>query len=254
MYEAKRSLGQNFFSNISLANKIVDFTVSSSPKTILEIGPGTGSFTNIFTERGFEVIAIEKDDDLASYIGSLNPNMKVYNDDILQFDFSNLVLEKQNTVCYGSLPYNISKKIIRLLLKVQPVNDYYFIIQREVAEKYSPKTKKSNLLSLTSSLYAESKILLNINPEAFRPRPKVNSSLIHFKIKDNILLDEENEKIEKLIKTAFGKPRKTLSNNIPRNMDIELGEYEKARAEDLVIEDFIKILSYNSVNNEKAEE
>lgn len=240
----KRSLGQNFFINKTLGEKIVRFANETTPDLILEIGPGTGSFTGLLAQTEAKVLCIEKDDQLAARISNLFPQVKVLNQDVLTVTESELDKEIsafQSKVCFGSLPYNISKQIIRKFIEEAFFNRYYFIIQKEVAEKYTAAEGKSNILNLTSSIYSDMRILLKISPEAFTPRPNVVSSLIMFtpnlKIKDQ----KEREAIELLINKAFSQPRKTLFNNLKKDYIFNSDRYKEMRAEQLKLQDFIEL-------------
>lgn len=235
----KRSLGQNFFNNLNLAKKIVELSTATSPSLILEIGPGTGYFTKLFIEKGLKIVAVEKDIELSQMLRVQFPTLSLINEDFLDLDLEKLELVSGETVCYGSLPYNISKRIISKLLDSEiGINDFYFIIQKEVAEKYLEK--ESSILSMTTKLRADSKILLDINPGSFTPKPNVVSSLIHFKRNNNISLVKNREKFIQIVKAAFSKPRKMLKTNLSDFSGIEPSILMK-RPHELSFTDYVDI-------------
>jgi 16S rRNA (adenine1518-N6/adenine1519-N6)-dimethyltransferase len=211
--QPKRSLGQNFFTNQSQAIKIVEHTLSLSPRHIIEIGPGTGSFTQLFaakqnaiinevelpitatkqdkitkqnitTKQDISVIAIEKDDQLFNQLCSIFPKVKIIHADFLDLDLEKLATELNidysTTVFYGSLPYNISKRIIEKVIHETKAMAYYFIVQKEVAEKYCATPPNNNPLAISTNLFATPKLIMTIKPESFTPRPNVMSALIRF--------------------------------------------------------------------------
>lgn len=241
--KAKQSLGQNFFVNKNLGKHIVEKVMEVNPKTVVEIGPGKGFFTYLFKEKKVNIICIEKDDALSQKLRDFLPDIEIYNTDVLKVNFDELLREKKQIVCFGSLPYNLSKKIIDLLLKTQNVEHYFFIIQKEVAEKYVEKVK-SSVLSLKTELFADAKILFNISPHNFTPRPKVDSSLIYFKKNERHKDVRDFDKFVLYLHIAFKQPRKKLKNNLYRRYDIEkLPEKDilEKRAEELNLEQHLKI-------------
>ncbi len=209
----KKSLGQNFFNNLNLAKKIVEIVYESQPKTVLEIGPGTGYFTRLFYEKGIDITAVEKDSELSNDLYIRYPKSTIINADFLEIDLNELKLVSGETVCFGSLPYNVSKRIIaKLLSSDTPISDFFFIIQKEVAQKYS--SKGSSLLGITGKLYADAQSILDISPGSFTPKPKVTSTLIHFHRNNNIQKLKNVETFLKLVRDSFSKPRKMLRNNL----------------------------------------
>lgn len=250
----KKSLGQNFFNNPTLADKIVDLIVQTSPESILEIGPGDGFFTQRFANKGLAVTAIEKDSSLID-----NLKRKIPSANFIESDFMDYKLDEANfpekTTVFGSLPYNIAKQIIRKFFKSSIASNFFFILQREVALKYSDQMK-SSLIYMTTKLYADTKILLNINPGSFIPRPKVESSLVQMKRNSNIQLVNQSNFLQ-LVKLAYGKPRKTLRNNLKGQIEFEdKNQIFNKRAEDLKFTDFVALSNrYKCYNpsNEREE-
>lgn len=213
----KKSLGQNFFVNKNLSTQIVEIVLKEKSDVIVEIGPGSGAFTQFFAKEDTKLFAIEKDDNLSQELKDLYPSVTVKNIDFLDWDFSELEpFKEKNITFFGSLPYNVSKKIIKKIITSEFFNSpSFFIIQKEVAEKYCAKEPNNNFLSLSTALYADTNKLFNISPESFKPRPNVNSTFIQFTPKTVPL--ENSKAFEKFLHNAFRQPRKTLKNNFGRN-------------------------------------
>lgn len=235
-----KSLGQNFFNNQNLAKWIVDNVMSEKPKSIIEIGPGDGYFTKIFLDKLENITVIEKDLELATFLSQKFPNLKIVNTDILLWEDS-LDTYIKPLVIYGSLPYNISKRIISKYIKLKGIKAMYFIIQKEVAQKYISHDNHTSTLSVMTSLYAKVELLKIIKPGNFIPKPKVDSALVKITpIERGILSD--TSKVEKVVKQAFTNPRKTLRNNLKTfnlsNIDPEL---LNKRPENLSTEEYIEL-------------
>jgi len=247
----KKSLGQNFFNNKSLAEKIVSIVLDEDPKGLLEIGPGRGFFTKIFRENAaLEILAVEKDDELASNLRNEIDKVTVLNSDFLNIEEKNLRenmnLEKGKFVCFGSLPYNVSKPIIHMCIQMSELfSDFFFIIQKEVAEKLITHEPKNSYLALKTEIFATTKKILDIRPGSFTPRPNVESSLIRLVPNDNSQ-NLDVEKFEKLLQISFSHPRKTLNNNLKAG-SIDIGKIQQKqlskRPQELSFKEFIDVFS-----------
>lgn len=242
--EPKKSLGQNFFVNRNLSKQIVDTVLSTKPDLIVEIGPGKGYFTEQFHTEVENLLLVEKDDVFSEELRAKFPNRTIINEDFLEWDFKELEMYKnKNIVFFGSLPYNVSKVIIKKVVRSEYfVRPSFFIIQREVAEKYMAKEPNNNLLSLQTALFADVKRLINIGPESFSPRPKVNSSFVSFIPKDTEI-DIDLESFLKFLNMCFTQPRKTLRNNLKavlnKTVDDESNKLLSQRPQHLSLDEFL---------------
>ncbi len=238
----KRSLGQNFFVNENLGRSIVKNVLENDPAGVIEIGPGRGFFTKLFVEMGIQVFAVEKDNALSENLKFLFPEVEVFNEDIFSENLRTIFQKGRGYACFGSLPYNIAKKIIAYLAENSNIENFYFIIQKEVAQKYTSK-EKSSRLSLTTKLYFDSKIIFDISPENFKPRPNVVSSFIKFARNDNLKLVGDLEGFLKYLHLAFKQPRKKLKNNIGKHYtpSNEILDLLNKRPEDFDLEGHLHI-------------
>lgn len=249
--EAKKSLGQNFFVNKNLSEQIVDTVLLENPEVLIEIGPGKGYFTEQFLNQVEKIVLVEKDDLFSEDLTQRIPNATIINKDFLEWDFKELEMYKNSKIVFfGSLPYNVSKVIIKKILRsVYFTNPAFFIIQKEVAEKYIAKEPDNNLLSLQTGLYADVKRLINIGPESFSPRPKVNSSFVSFIPNDTETMDINIDDFLKFLNICFQQPRKTLRNNLKNLLkDKDCSDIENLlskRPQHLSLRDFL--LLFNKV-------
>lgn len=245
MLKPKKSLGQNFFVNENLGKTIVEYIKKDNPEIIVEIGPGRAFFTKKLDGITSNLVLIEKDNDLARNLRDEFPKAKVVNTDFLDWEFKELEEFKDRKITFfGSLPYNVSKPIIQKIISSEYFNsNSYFIVQKEVADKYIATSANNNILALRTKLFANTKKLLDINPGSFIPRPKVVSSYICL-APNNTLHNFDIDRFIHFLEQCFRTPRKTLKNNL-RGMAFEkIDENLLAkRPSDLSLDQYIKIFT-----------
>lgn len=242
----KKSLGQNFFVNENLGKQIIRYVDLSNSDLVVEIGPGRGFFTKKIHESKKKLLLVEKDDELALTLKQDFPDAKVINKDFLEWDMKELkAYQNKKIIFFGSLPYNVSKPIIQKIISSKYFNNNcYFIIQKEVAEKYIAKAPNNNILSIRTQLFADVKKILDINPGAFLPRPKVNSSFVLFSPNNKTTTDIDLDKFISFIERAFKSPRKTLNNNLKGlNINIDSKELLTKRPADITLAQYLEIFT-----------
>lgn len=231
----KRSLGQNFLINDEIIKKIVVLILDSNPKHITEIGPGKGAFSKLFYNSKLPITLVEKDNVLAQLLENNLPSADIYNDDFLNFKLKN-----PETTYFGSLPFNIANEIIKKIITSYTFsNPAFFIIQKEVAEKYS--NREVNPLGLIREIYADLEILLEIKPGNFKPRPNVTSSFVKF-VPHHKYTSIDKEAAETLIQRSFKMPRKTINNNLKQYSYQIPPELESKRPHELDLSQYMSIL------------
>ena len=186
--EPKKSLGQNFFVNQNLAKRIVQEVFNESPELIAEIGPGQGYFSKIFYEQKAKLLLVEKDDNLAEQLSSIFPKEIVINKDFLDWDFEELsIFPKDKITFFGSLPYNVSKKIIDKIINSEYFrNPCFFIIQKEVAERVCAKSPDANYLSIFLQTFFNVELISVVPKEHFYPSPQVDGAIISLHKNSNL--------------------------------------------------------------------
>ncbi len=215
MIKAKKSLGQNFLIDNEILNKIVSL-VKIENKTILEIGPGTGNLTShILKENPKKVFVVEKDNILADELSfNFKDQLTIINDDILKIDESSI--SKENLIVFGNLPYNISTEILSKWI-INLKDKFWFdclilMFQKEVADRIISKfnTKSYGRLSILSNWKLDIKKICDIKPEAFSPKPKIDSSLLFFSPKKNYFEIKNPKNLEMITRIFFNQRRKML--------------------------------------------
>ena len=225
---AKKSLGQNFLIDKNIIDKISSL-IEIEDQNILEVGPGTGNLTNaLIKKKPKKFYVIEKDDILANLLKKeFKDKIIVINDDILKVNENNLSNEK--LIVFGNLPYNISteilcKWIINLNDKKIWFRNFILMFQKEVADRILSKYNSSNYgrLSIIANWKLEIKKIIDIKPNSFSPKPKIDSSLLFFSPKKNFLKIRNPKNLEKITRIFFSQKRKMIkkpfnqvfSNNI----------------------------------------
>ncbi len=215
MIKAKKSLGQNFLIDKNVLEKITN-TTNIENKSILEIGPGTGSLTSyILKKNPKKMIVIEKDIELAKNLkNKFNNQLTIINEDVLKIDETNLFKDK--VIVFGNLPYNISTEILSKWIK-NLKDDFWFdnlilMFQKEVANRIIAEFNTSNYgrLSIISNWKLNIKKILDIKRECFLPKPKVESSLLFFTPKKSFVKIKDVNNLEKITRTFFNQRRKML--------------------------------------------
>ena len=212
---AKKSLGQNFLIDRNILQQIVD-TVDIKNKVVLEIGPGSGNLTTyILKKKPKKLYVIEKDDDLTLLLKEkFNDEINIISDDVLKVS-ENEISDEKLTV-FGNLPYNISTEILSKWI-INLKKNFWFeslvlMFQKEVADRIIAKcnTSKYGRLSILSNWKLNIKKIIDIKPESFSPRPKINSSLLLFTPKLNFFEIKNPKNLEMITRIFFSQRRKML--------------------------------------------
>ena len=213
---AKKSLGQNFLIDENIINKISSL-IKIEDQNILEVGPGTGNLTNaLLKKKPKKFYVIEKDDNLADLLKKeFKDKIIVINDDILKVNENNLSNEK--LIVFGNLPYNISteilcKWIINLNDKKIWFRNFILMFQKEVADRILSEYNSSHYgrLSIIANWKLDIKKIIDIKPNSFSPRPKIDSSLLFFSPKKNFLKIKNPKNLEKITRIFFSQRRKMI--------------------------------------------
>ncbi len=215
MIKAKKSLGQNFLIDKDIIHKIIN-TVSILDREVLEVGPGTGNLTReILRNNPSKIYLVEKDNFLAKSLKEIiDKRVKIFNEDILKFDEKSL--SKNKVIVFGNLPYNISTEILSTWI-TNLNNDYWFsdlilMFQKEVADRIIAQFNTSTYgrLSILANWRLNINKICDISPESFSPRPKIQSSLIHFTPKKKFTEIKDPINLEKITRVFFSHRRKML--------------------------------------------
>ena len=239
---SRRRFGQNYLRDKSVIYQIVDKINPRKEDSFIEIGPGQGAITGGIKNNSKNLTLIEIDKENVAYLkNSLGNEIKIFEEDVLKIDLSFI---KNNERIIGNLPYNIASQIILRFLELnKKISDMHFMVQKEMAKVLtsSPGNKSWNKFAVKVAFFYETEILMDISPEAFDIKPKVDSSLVRFKPINSQTF--EIKKLFQIIDLSFQSKRKTIFNNLKKhNVNWEELKFDKnLRAEQLSLENFLEI-------------
>lgn len=256
---ARKRYGQHFLNDQSVIENIIKAIDFNTSGNIVEIGPGRGALTRPLLEQTDLLHVVEIDKDLVEYLSNFENSQKltIHHTDALDFDFCKSV--GNNLSIIGNLPYNISTPILfHLLDQINCISDMLFMLQREVAERIcaSPGTKDYGRLSIMVQCMCNAFSLFNVQPEAFTPRPRVNSTVIRLVPANNpALMPDSVDTFKQIVRQSFSKRRKTIRNALKGIVDDEIliaSDIDPStRPETIGVEAYIR-LSNNLYNSGKV--
>ena len=247
---SKKKLGQNFIFDTNLTKKIVK-TAKPLDGTIIEIGPGPGSLTRtLLIEGANKIFAIETDKNFINILKKL----ELASSNKLQLIHGNALKEKlwqlgqSPRQVVANLPYNISTKIfIKLLENSEHFSGMSLMFQREVAERIVAKSGQKHFgrLSIFTSWKADAKIIFDIQPHAFKPKPKVLSSLVRIIPKSRPEFYCQQENLQLITRICFNQRRKMMRSILKKyggeNLLNSLGINPLSRPENLKVRDYCNL-------------
>ena len=265
---AKKQLGQNFLSDPSTAEMIVSRAGIRASDTVLEIGPGLGALTFPLAKCARQVIAVEKDHQIAEILksmiaGNQLSHVMIIENDILKVNINEIADQAgQPLVVMGNLPYNISSQVlIQLIQNRKAVSRAILMFQKELAERITsdPGIKDYGRITVMLKYCADVCTLATVKSHLFFPKPKVDSQIVEIRFKTHLPYPADDEVfLSRVIQASFGKRRKTLKNALSSSsLEISGQLAEKAlefasivpsrRAETLSIAEFVALS--NSLGN-----
>ena len=236
----QKRFGQNFLIDTHVLDRIISASEITKDDFVLEIGPGIGTMTQYLAEAAREVTAVEIDDALIPILKDTLKewdNVTVLHGDILKTDICKIAEEKNQgrpIKVVANLPYYITTPIIMGLFESHvPVSSITVMVQKEVADRMQvgPGTKDYGALSLAVQYYAKPKIVANVPPNCFMPRPKVGSAVIRLERYEKPPVEVKDEKMMfRIIRASFNQRRKTLVNGLKNSSEIPFSKEQIEQA------------------------
>lgn len=214
----KKTLGQHFLKDLSIAKAIAD-TVDLFPGLpVLEVGPGMGVLTQYLVPKQRELKVVEIDDESVRYLRENFPELEdsIVEDDFLKMHLDHL-FDGRPFVLTGNYPYNISSQIFfKMLDNRDRIPGCTGMIQREVAQRLAskPGTKAYGILSIFVQAWYDVDYLFTVDEHVFNPPPKVKSAVISMRRNDVTDLGCDEALFRRIVKTVFNQRRKTMRNGI----------------------------------------
>lgn len=256
---AKRSLGQNFLVDGEYIRKVIEAIDLSHVETVIEIGPGRGALTEHLVASGAEVLAVELDREFVPMLRdrfAKFPNFRAIEADATAVDFATLrITNPQSAIrnphlakVIANLPYYISTAILQKLSDHRTCfSSLVLMFQREVVDRITAKPGNSDrgyLTVLVESAFVTEK-LFDVPPTAFRPQPKVWSSVVRMIPKETVI--KNPNEFRKMVSTGFAHKRKTILNNLKTIYPDVVTALERAsidpdrRAETFSLEEWLRL-------------
>ena len=251
-----KSLGQNFLTDLRVVDDIIAGAEITKDDSVIEIGPGVGTLTRQLLEHAGKVTAIELDEEL---IPILTEELKEYDNftlvhgDAVKLDLK-AIADGARVKFVANLPYYVTTPIIAgILYSGMDFDSLTIMVQKEVAERMAavPGTKDYGSLTILVRYYCDIKVVRNVPPSAFIPRPKIDSTVIRLIKLDKPRAEVEDEKLFfNIVRHSFNMRRKTLVNGL-KSMGLsretideamaECGIDSKVRGETLSVEKFASL-------------
>lgn len=246
----KKSLGQHFLADAGIARKIAgSLTGHGNYGIVLEVGPGTGMLSRQLMEiDGFRWYGMDVDRESIAALREKPPEMasRIIHADFLRCDFPAL-FGQEPLALIGNFPYNISSQIVfKLLENRHQVPEMVGMFQKEVALRIAspPGSKVYGILSVLTQAFYRVELLFHVGPHVFVPPPRVDSTVIRCRRKENYHLGCNEKLFFSVVKTAFNQRRKTLRNSL-RGMQLPWESLPShlpgERPEQLGVDDFVLI-------------
>ncbi|MBT3363692.1 MAG: ribosomal RNA small subunit methyltransferase A [Chloroflexi bacterium] len=250
---AKKALGQHFLVDSSYLDTMLAAAGICSDDTVIEVGPGLGVLTQELLKNAGRVIAVELDNQLAENM-SKTPGLEVVNADILNTTPEQLLGDGVSSYkVVANLPYNIAAQVLRRFLEseFQP-SKIVVMIQKEVAKNMMAEPPDMNLLAVGIQTYGKPKVVRKVPPDAFYPRPKVDSAIINIDVYDKPAVEVSDIEVYfKVARAGFGNKRKQLRNALANGLALtpkavedvltEAGIDYQRRAQTLSLEQWAQI-------------
>jgi 16S rRNA (adenine1518-N6/adenine1519-N6)-dimethyltransferase len=234
----KKALGQNLLLDPNINRKMVEAAGIDRDDSVFEVGAGAGDLTSLLADHAREVLGVEIDYGLEKLLVERfgeNPRIKIFIGDILNHTVTEMVerfLPEPGTLkMVSNVPYYITSPIIMHFLESETkFASLTLMVQKEVAERIVAGSggKDYGILSIACGLYSNPYIVRTVSPTCFKPRPKVDSAIVHMPIKADCGLDVEQRRLFfKIVRTAFGQRRKKIINTLASLMGSALPAKEE---------------------------
>lgn len=256
----RKSLGQHFLSDRRILGRIADALQLQGGETVLEIGPGRGTLTDILASRAGRLIAIEYDRALAALLReryARHANVLVAEADVLEVSLGELAAGPY--VLVGNVPYYITTPILFHALTPPRADRAVYLVQREVAQRLvaRPGTKEYGALTVNVAAVARAETLFGVPAGAFAPPPKVESAVVRITpLTTPVITTDEEQPFRVLVQSAFGMRRKQMRRVVRTlySLDAEqadqllerAGIEPEVRPETLRVEQFVALMRARS--------
>jgi len=262
-HRPRKRFGQHFLHDQGVIRRIVDAIHLQANDVVVEVGPGKGVLTQQLVPRCAHLHALEIDRDLVAALTTYyagNPAVTIHETDALKFDLCSIGTSETGIRLVGNLPYNISTPLLfHFMRHLRCIRDMHFMLQKEVVDRLvaKPGNKNYGRLSVMIQVLCEADSLFDIGPGAFRPPPKVWSSVVRLVPRATPLIEPGKIGVlEKLVQQAFSQRRKTLRKSLQGMIAAETmrahGIDDGRRPETLTLAEFVLLAGLVAAANESG--
>ncbi len=246
--KAKKSLGQHFLTDLSVAQRIAGTMSEQVNLPLLEVGPGMGVLTKFLINAGHDIKVVELDSEAVNYLQANFPMLegRIIADDFLKLDLKAIYGDSKFCII-GNYPYNISTQIFFKVLEYKDqIPCCSGMLQREVAQRIAagPGSRTYGILSVLLQAWYDIEYLFTVDENVFDPPPKVKSGVIRLTRNSVTSLGCDETLFKTVVKTAFGQRRKTLRNSLKALIPIPPSDYAELmsmRPEQLSVAQFVEL-------------
>ncbi|HEY4383481.1 MAG TPA: 16S rRNA (adenine(1518)-N(6)/adenine(1519)-N(6))-dimethyltransferase RsmA [Ktedonobacteraceae bacterium] len=250
-----KSFGQNFLTDHSILDKIIEAAKISPDDTILEVGAGTGVLTRELAQRAKRVVAVELERDMLALLEKTTesyPNVELIARNLLFLDPME-VFGQQRYKLVANLPYYITAPTFRHFLEAENAPELLVVmVQLEVAQRIIAQPGDLSLLAISVQFYGQPQIIAQVPARSFFPAPKVDSAILRVDVNPRAPLQpEERNRFFRIIQAGFSERRKQLHNSLAHGLHTKNEEIRawlatagieaSRRAETLSIEEWLKL-------------
>jgi 16S rRNA (adenine1518-N6/adenine1519-N6)-dimethyltransferase len=257
-FSFKKAYGQNFLTDRTLLDEIVEKAGITENDVVLEIGPGAGALTTSLAKKAKKVLCYEIDKNLKPVLEEvLSPfnNVEVVFNDVMKTDLEEIEKKLgEKYVLVANLPYYITTPIVmRFLEQSKNIKAMAVMVQEEVALRFASKVGTSDYGAITVgiNLRGSAEIAIKVPRHMFTPAPNVDSAVIKITIEENKFDGVDLKKVRDVVRIAFSSRRKMLVNNLINGYKISRVDAEElldktgveltVRGENLSAEQFVKL-------------
>jgi 16S rRNA (adenine1518-N6/adenine1519-N6)-dimethyltransferase len=257
----KKTWSQNFLVDEDVLCDIAGAVEWKQVRTVVELGAGIGALSALLAGNARRVIAVERDRDLAALLRnefSNDPVVEVLEANAATLDFKELSDRLgERPAVVGNLPYHMATQILfHLLDSGSDLSHWVLMFQKELADRLlaAPGSRTYGVVSVLVQQRTDVEQVLQVEPQAFYPRPKVRSSVLRFWPRAEPRAPVRDWSLfEQVVKGAFGQRRKKVKNALLSFFGSRLNSQELdriflsaeidggQRAEQLSIEDFSRL-------------
>ncbi|HET6649745.1 MAG TPA: 16S rRNA (adenine(1518)-N(6)/adenine(1519)-N(6))-dimethyltransferase RsmA [Candidatus Limnocylindria bacterium] len=231
----RKSLSQNFLTDPTALDAIVDAAELSPGDRVVEIGPGLGVLTRRLLAAGASVLAVELDARLAEYLR--RELYAVAGFELIEADALSLhpreMFPGERFKVVANIPYHITSPLLHAFLEGErPPDLTVLLVQLEVAERVAAPPGQMSYLSVFAQNVASAEVVARVPADAFEPAPDVDSAVLRLRRRDEpvVPVGEGREPFYRIVQAGFRQRRKQVHNGLTRELPVDRDVVEAALA------------------------